>query len=478
MSPNLPPTDQRRPGARVFVRSKWRTAIPAFLFIFLIVLASFEIRNEQRARESRKWIDHTYDVRDAVRLLDSNLFKAQANYSQYLLTGDANLLDQSKNGLELAQGHFDTARRLTADNNIQQGKLAQLELVMSQMHQEIRARPSSAGQISTEEIQAEAQLAGLSAQAELICQSMLAEEMNLLGLRRHTEQRIYYRIFVILGILVAAALIALAIHVRFLLEEIKAINQSQALLQESRESYRGLSAKLLEMRDQERRKIARELHDSVGQYLAMLRMNLGRLAMAAESRASAAHLLPQAMEMADRAIVEVRTISHLLHPPLLEEIGLASAIRAYADEFSRRSNIQATVELPEDLDRLPKEIELALFRTVQEGLTNVHRHSGAKAVEISLHPGSDEVSILIRDNGKGLRPAVLAKFHAGVGGGVGLSGMRERLAELGGQLEVESSPSGTLLRARMPTHCDAIAEFELDAFGADECSSPAPTSRA
>jgi signal transduction histidine kinase len=295
---------------------------------------------------------------------------------------------------------------------------------------------------------------------------MLTEETNLLGLRQHTENRIYQRIFVILGFLVAAALIALAIHVRFLLQQIQDINRAQAMLEESRESYRALSAKLMELRDQERRKIARELHDSVGQYLAMVRMNLGRLAMEGNSVARAADLLPQAMEMADRAIVEVRTISHLLHPPLLEEIGLASAVHAYADEFSRRSGIQTTVDIPEDLERLPKEIELALFRTVQEGLANVHRHSSAKAVAISIQRGADEFCILVKDDGKGVPPAVLAKFNAGVGGGVGLSGMRERLAELGGRLEVESSPRGTLLRARVPTHFNA-AEIELETLVMD-----------
>jgi signal transduction histidine kinase len=436
--------------------------LPASLFILLVVLAALGIRNEQREHAARKWIDHTYDVRSTVRMLDLNLFKAQANYSRYLLTGNTNRLDQSRNDLGLAQQSAVAAGQLTADNNVQQGRLNQLESIISQMQQLIRARPSSAGQISTEEVQAEAQLAGLAGQGESICQSMVTEENRLLGVRKHAETLIYSRVFVILGILVAAALIALAIHIRLLLEEINAINRAQALLQESRESYRVLSAKLMELRDQERRKIARELHDSVGQYLAMVRMNLGRLAKGTTALASANDLLPQAMEMADRAIVEVRTISHLLHPPLLEEIGLASAVHAYADEFSRRSKIRTTVDIPEGLERLPKEIELALFRAVQEGLTNVHRHSGAEAVEISVQSVADQVSILIKDNGKGVQPAVLAKFHAGVGGGVGLSGMRERIAELGGRLEVESSPRGTLLRARVPKHCDSGTEMQLE----------------
>jgi signal transduction histidine kinase len=193
-------------------------------------------------------------------------------------------------------------------------------------------------------------------------------------------------------------------------------------------------------------------------------MNLGRLTSSPDYLAKSADLLPQTVVMADRAIAEVRTISHLLHPPLLEEIGLASALQAYAEEFARRSNIQATVNVPEDLDRFPKEIELALFRTVQEGLTNVHRHSGAKCVEITLQASAGEVCVLIKDDGRGIQPAVLAKFHAGVGGGVGLTGMRERIAELGGRLEVESSPRGTLLRARLPKQCDAAAETELEMF--------------
>jgi signal transduction histidine kinase len=466
-------TRRRKLGssARVLVRSKWRTVLPASLFILLVILAAFGIRSEQRAQESRRWIDHTYDVRSALRSLDLNLFKAQANYSRYLLTGDTTRLVQSKDDLGLALQFAARLRQLTTDNDLQQSRLNQIDSIVSQMQQQISARPTSAGQISAEEDQAEAQLAGLAGQAESICQSMFIEETRLLGLRQGAENRIYSRILVILGILVAAALIALALHVRFLLQEIQEINHAHTLLRESQESYRALSAKLMELRDQERRRIARELHDSVGQYLAMVRMNLGRLTRGPDSLAQAAELLPQAMEMADRAIMEVRTISHLLHPPLLEEIGLASAVRAFADEFSRRSKIQATVEFPEDLERLPKEIELALFRMVQEGLANVHRHSGAKAVEINLQPCADEVHILIKDDGKGVRPAVLAKFRAGVGGGVGLSGMRERLAELGGHLEVESSSSGTLLRAWVPKHCDAAAE--LDAFGGDGFSPPA-----
>jgi signal transduction histidine kinase len=458
------PREVRRPGTRVFVRSKWRTILPASIFIFLVILAAIGIRSEERAQESRKWIDHTYDVRGVVRSLDTELFKAQANYSQYLLTGDTTRLDQSKSALELGLQYAATARALTSDNSVAQARLNQLDSVMRQIQQLAQSRPSSAGQISAEEVQIEANLAGLAGQAEFICGSMVSEETNLLAIRHQIENRIYRRIFLILGILVALALIALAVHIRLLLQEIQDIKQAQAQIQESRESYRLLSAKLLELRDQERRKVARELHDSVGQYLAMLRMNLGRLTSSPDYLAKSADLLPQTVVMADRAIAEVRTISHLLHPPLLEEIGLASALQAYAEEFARRSNIQATVNVPEDLDRFPKEIELALFRTVQEGLTNVHRHSGAKCVEITLQASAGEVCVLIKDDGRGIQPAVLAKFHAGVGGGVGLTGMRERIAELGGRLEVESSPRGTLLRARLPKQCDAAAETELEMF--------------
>ena len=146
--------------------------------------------------------------------------------------------------------------------------------------------------------------------------------------------------------------------------ELKAREQAEA-------SLRTLSVRLLELQDQERRKFSRELHDSLGQYLVGAKMNLAMLGKSLPDNA----LIAECLKLLDQAMTETRTISHLLHPPLLDETGFASAARWYVEGFAKRSGIQTSLDMPEDLGRLPSSLELALFRVLQESLTNVHRHS-------------------------------------------------------------------------------------------------------
>jgi signal transduction histidine kinase len=153
----------------------------------------------------------------------------------------------------------------------------------------------------------------------------------------------------------------------------------------------------------------------------------------------------------ERAISDTRTLSHLLHPPLLDEAGLASAATWYVEGFGQRSGIRVSLDLPADLQRLPAAVETALFRILQESLTNVHRHSGSPAVEIRLAVEQSAVHLSIRDFGRGIPPKLLERFlTSGTNVGVGLSGIRERVKELGGKLQVESSSSGTLLKIEIP----------------------------
>jgi signal transduction histidine kinase len=153
----------------------------------------------------------------------------------------------------------------------------------------------------------------------------------------------------------------------------------------------------------------------------------------------------------DQALTETRTLSYLLHPPLLDDAGLESAAREYVEGFSKRSGIPVKLKMPENLDRLGADVELALFRVLQEGLTNLHKHSAATQASVTIGQVSREVSLSIRDNGRGIAPSVLEGFqNDGSHLGVGLAGMRERVRELGGQLEIRSDPSGTLLTAILP----------------------------
>ena len=214
------------------------------------------------------------------------------------------------------------------------------------------------------------------------------------------------------------------------------------------EALRRLSARLLGIQDQERRRIARELHDSLGQYLAGMKIAIDMLGSRAAERDP---LLVECAEILDKAISETRTLSHLLHPPLLDEAGFASAASWFVAGFSQRSGIPVSIDMPPDLPRLPDAVEIALFRVLQESLTNVHRHSRTRSAEITVEADAEQVTIEIRDHGRGMPREILQRVESDSSRfGVGLAGMRERIHELGGTLEIASDPGGTAVRATVP----------------------------
>lgn len=216
------------------------------------------------------------------------------------------------------------------------------------------------------------------------------------------------------------------------------------------EAVRKLSGRLLGIQDQERRRIARELHDSLGQYLAGLKIALEML-KSSPSPEKNAGLFAECSDILEKSIAETRTLSHLLHPPLLDEAGFASAASWFVTGFSQRSGIPVSLELPENMPRLSAALEIALFRVLQESLTNVHRHSQAPSAEIKLEIDAEQVVMEISDHGKGMPTHVLEHLRGdGTRLGVGLAGMRERVHELGGTFEVTSSERGTTVRATAP----------------------------
>jgi PAS domain S-box-containing protein len=219
--------------------------------------------------------------------------------------------------------------------------------------------------------------------------------------------------------------------------------------QKAEKAARSLSKRLLSLEADERRRIARELHDSLGQYLTSLKINLDLLSRAANEKKKAA-LLSECLQMAEQSLKETRTISHLLHPPLLDEAGLESAIRWYVDGFGQRSGITVNLDVPPDLGRFRRDMETALFRVVQESLTNVHRHAQASMINIQVDVDSEQVWLEVKDNGKGIPEERLHAFDSGSGNGIGLAGMRERVRELGGDLTILSSKAGTCLRICIP----------------------------
>ena len=240
-------------------------------------------------------------------------------------------------------------------------------------------------------------------------------------------------------------------QVEALLQESKSLLES--LVEQRTSDLRKLSVELMHSQDEERRRIARELHDSFGQNLASLKINLDQLAATGSAlwQEQGAALVSDCLQTVQRSILETRTLSHLLHPPLLDEVGFASAARWYVEEFAKRSKIDVRLEIPEELPRSMPTLELALFRCLQESLTNVHRYSGSSCVDVDIATDAKAIVLTVRDYGRGIPEEILRSFREnGLGVGVGLSGMRERMNELGGNLEVTSDHTGTIVAAKLP----------------------------
>jgi PAS domain S-box-containing protein len=251
-------------------------------------------------------------------------------------------------------------------------------------------------------------------------------------------------------------------HLRSLAESLETQVQARTAELEQRnadvlrasQELRDLSARLMHTQDQERRHIARELHDSAGQTLAVLGMHFAQLAREVKRHA------PQFAKIADEsdALIqqlnrEIRTTSYLLHPPLLDEAGLASAVSVYLRGLVERGTLEATVEVSDDFGRLPGTLELVLFRIVQECLTNVIRHSGSKKAAIRIDSEAGIVNLEVRDFGKGIPPEKLVDIREH-GSGVGIRGMRERVRQFQGDMQIESTGSGTTVRVTVPILAD------------------------
>jgi PAS domain S-box-containing protein len=213
---------------------------------------------------------------------------------------------------------------------------------------------------------------------------------------------------------------------------------------------RDLSVRLLQVQDEERRRIARELHDSAGQILAALAMNLSRVTQ--HAREDGFQLLEEAedsQQLVQQLTQEIRTMSYLLHPPLLDETGLSEAVRWYIQGLTERNGLEIQLDVSDDFGRLPREMELVMFRLVQECLTNIHRHSGSKSATIRIARDGELISLDVQDKGKGISPERLAEIQA-KGSGVGITGMRERVRQFGGRMKLESSADGTRISFVLP----------------------------
>jgi signal transduction histidine kinase len=419
----------------------------ALLLLFLSGLATYFAIT--RLLESEKWVVHTHEVRVAIGDIDSALSRAGRARSGYVLEGNDDFLNQFEAAVLEIPPILRRLRELTRDNPRQQDLCSRLEDVtnrrIAMFRESIRLHKET-----SPDVQGQADLSRqavpISSEMTSIMQQMREEEQRLLDARTKTSDRLFIVTVVTLAVAFVMALELFTVNYRLLSAELAAREQAEQTVRESEESLRHLTGRLLQVQDAERRKFSRELHDSLGQYLAGAKMNLE--IFAAQRRDSS---LPEAIQLLDQAMAETRTISHLLHPPLLDEAGLSSAAKWYVEGFAQRSGIEVKIDLPQDVGSLPKPVALGLFRVLQESLTNIHRHSGSTRAEVSLELLPDRVLLNIRDYGKGIAPEVLTAIRTkGMNSGVGLAGMRERMRDLGGQLSIQSRAPGIMISANVP----------------------------
>jgi signal transduction histidine kinase len=248
---------------------------------------------------------------------------------------------------------------------------------------------------------------------------------------------------------------ALDAQVQFRTQELQRRN---AEILEQSDHLRDLSGRLISSQDNERRRIARDLHDSAGQNLIALGMTLGRIeADAKRDPTRLSQSIKDARHLIENLTQEIRTTSYLLHPPTLDENGLSCALRWYTEGLAERSGLNIELNIPEDLERLAPEVELAIFRLVQESLTNIHRHSGSKTAVIRIAREPDKIYAEVQDHGKGISQERLAEIQSR-GVGVGIRGMRERVRQFHGELTIDSNALGTKITAVFPATTPAAKE--------------------
>jgi signal transduction histidine kinase len=422
--------------------------------IMIVAIGIFAYVTQLGVSNSRNWVLHSYEVGSQLQTLQTQFAGIRANALAFTESGDAGQLGDFRTRAAGISSQIENVRKLTIDNSRQQYRLTTVQNLSGKYLAELEdmvlaPAPRSSG---PSEVNLVRDLDSQESQLDAVLQSMVNEEKRLADGRLVTWNRLFRRYAVILALTFGAALFFLAYNFRLLVAEVARTQEMERMQRENVRSSRALTARILELQDDERRKVARELHDSLGQYLVGLKINLDQLqASGVNLNQAQGLLLAETLDLTERSIAEVRTISHLLHPPLLDEIGFESAARWYAEGFAKRCGLNVNLQISDIGERLPKEIELALFRVLQESLTNVHRHANAKSIDIFLTCVGGRAVLIVHDDGRGISREVVARFRSGLASGVGLAGMRERLAELNGTLQVEPSARGTKVRAEIPT---------------------------
>jgi signal transduction histidine kinase len=428
-----------------------RFASLVLVFITMIAVGGIAYFTQRGIEASRDQVVHSYRVRAELSDLQLEIVHAEAVESRNNTPEGKHHVPPPVAEFDLAAQQIEQLHRLTADDPHQQALVDQSGQILTAS----RASSGSKGNGQAAVARTRQQAAERHKKMDAIVRTLQDREESLLEQRLHDWDYLFKRNALMLGFAFAVIGIMLAYNFSDLLAEVKQTKDTERRVRENADSFRLMSAKILELQDFERRRIARELHDSVGQYLAGLKINLSQ--MKPGGRVDPAVLVNETIALTDCALQEVRTISHLLHPPLLDELGFLSAARWYVDEYGKRSQVKVALTVDGPMERLPREVEIALFRVLQESLTNVYRHAAARSVDVRLTCRKERVTLTIADDGKGIPLEILSQFHDGSAPGIGLGGMRERLAEFGGIINVQSSSGGSVVQAIIPSHPDVNA---------------------
>jgi signal transduction histidine kinase len=457
---------------RLSGRTLWLVFSCAVIVLVVIAIAADFVT--VRYASSEDWVSHTEQVSTSLTRLSSDLASAEAARLAFVSSHDPvelPLFDESARRIPI---DLSTLHRLTADNPPQQERIERVRSLIEQrlglLAESINlAKANAAG----EQVQQQTlTLSGAALTQELhgILDRAQKEEARRLQQSETISDKTYRWERFVLSAAFVVTIFILAATFWTLLMELKERRQAE-------EVVRQLSGRLLKIQDDERRRIARELHDSLGQSLAGLKMNLDHVLSRSANGPVQRELIETCVELAQQSIDETRTLSYLLHPPLLDEFGFSSAAKWYIEGFVKRSKIDVKFDIAKQFERMPNEIELTLFRILQESLTNIHRHSGSSTAEIVAERAPTQVALQITDQGKGIPAELLAKFRRTRGGvGVGLAGMRERVEELNGKLDIQSEGHCTILSVTipLPQHLPRDEKAAATSSALEDSADPAP----
>ncbi|MGH9574452.1 MAG: ATP-binding protein [Candidatus Acidiferrales bacterium] len=404
-----------------------------------------------RVEDSNRRVMHAFTVQVSLEDLESTLAAAGRARSLYVRTLDRQYLAETESRMLAANDRLSDILSQTSDISAHSTSYERLATLVHRRTNIIRASVLDVEAGKNDEAAQDAytgEIVDVADQIKVSLEGLQTLEQQFAAQGRIASQRFFAAIVWVMGIAFAASLALLYLNYRFLADELAVRRRAERSAVDSRETLRLFSVRLIRSQDDQSRKFSRELHDGLGQYLSLAKMNLSRYA---RTTAGDSELLNETVDLLDQSIAETRTISYLLHPPLLDDMGFLFAARWYLEGFAERSGIEVKVDIPENSDRLPLAVEMALFRVLQESLANIHRHSDSKRVDVSLVISSTDANLRIRDYGKGMPAIVLQQFRTNGGRvGVGLAGMRERVHEQGGYFDVESSTSGTTVNVRIP----------------------------